>query len=99
VAGTVIQVVNTSFTTATSSVSANSCDVSATQVAMTGVTTGMVFGISASTDTSTVVGWGSTGGLILDVWPTAGYLNYKRCNQTASTITTPGAVTFNVSAR
>jgi hypothetical protein len=66
---------------------------------MTGVTTSMAFIISASSDTSGITGWGSTGGLILDVWPTAGYLNYKICNQTALTIASPGAVTFNVGAR
>jgi hypothetical protein len=98
VAGTVVMVANTTFTTSTGSVSANTCN-STVQVAMTGVTTSMAFIISASSDTSSITGWGSTGGLILDVWPTAGYLNYKICNQTAATISSPGAVTFNVGAR
>jgi hypothetical protein len=83
---------------ATPTVAANTCN-STVQVAMTGVTTSMAFIISASSDTSSITGWGSTGGLILDVWPTAGYLNYKICNQTAATISSPGAVTFNVGAR
>jgi hypothetical protein len=97
-AGAVIMVANTTFTTSTGSVSANTCN-GTVQVAMTGVTTSMAFIISASSDTSGITGWGSTGGLILDVWPTAGYLNYKICDQTAATISTPGAVTFNVGAR
>jgi hypothetical protein len=96
--GTGSTVANTTFTTSTSSVSANTCN-STVQVAMTGVTTSMTFGVTASADTSGATGWGSTGGLILDVWPTSGYLNYKICNQTTATISSPGAVTFNASAR
>ena len=90
-------VANTTFTTSTGSVGANTCN-SAVQVAMTGVTTSMTFLITASADTSAATGWGSTGGLVLDVWPTAGYANYKICNQTAASIT-PTAVTFNIGAR
>ena len=98
VAGVVVKVANTTFTTSTSSVAANTCN-STVQVAMTGVTTSMTFGITPSADTSAAAGWGSTGGLVLDTWPTAGYLNYKICNQTTAAISTPGAVTFNVSAQ
>jgi hypothetical protein len=90
-------VANTTFTTSTGSVGANTCN-STVQVAMTGVTTSMTFLITASADTSAATGWGSTGGLVLDVWPTAGYANYKICNQTAASIT-PTAVTFNIGAR
>ena len=97
-AGAVVKVANTTFTTSTSSVAANTCN-SVVQVAMTGVTTSMTFGITPSADTSAAAGWGSTGGLVLDTWPTAGYLNYKICNQTTAAISTPGAVTFNVSAQ
>jgi hypothetical protein len=98
VAGVVVKVANTTFTTSTSSVAANTCN-STVQVAMTGVTTSMTFGITPSADTSAAAGWGSTGGLVLDTWPTAGYLNYKICNQTTAAISTPDAVTFNVSAQ
>jgi hypothetical protein len=97
-AGAVIKVANTTFTTSTGSVAANTCN-STVQVAMTGVTTSMTFTITPSADTSAAAGWGSTGGLILDPWPTSGYLNYKICNQTTAAISTPGAVTFNVSAQ
>jgi hypothetical protein len=34
--------------------------------------------------------------LILTTWGTSGYFNYQICNQTSSTISSPGAVTFNV---
>jgi len=91
-------VTNTSFTTSTASVAANACNATV-QVAMTGVTTSMTFAITPTADTSGATGWGTVGGLVLDTWPTAGYLNYKICNQTASAIASPGAVTFNVSAR
>ena len=98
VAGAVIQIAPTTFTTSTGSVSANTCN-STVQVAMASVTTAMTFVITPSADTSGATGWGSTGGLILDVWPTAGYANIKICNQTAATISSPGAVTFNITAR
>ncbi len=93
----VLLIANTTFTTATSAVAANTCN-GAVTVAMTGVLTSSVFMITPSADTAAVTGWGSSGGLILDTWPTADTLNYKICNQTTSSIT-PGAVTFNVGAR
>jgi hypothetical protein len=44
-------------------------------------------------------GWGSSGGLVIDAWPSASNtMSYKICNATASSIT-PGAVTWNVGAR
>jgi hypothetical protein len=89
---------NTTFTTSTASVAGNTCNATV-QVAMTGVTTSMAFIITPTADTSGAIGWGTVGGLILDTWPTAGFLNYKICNQTNASITTPGAVTFNVGAR
>jgi hypothetical protein len=98
VAGAVVMIANTTFTTSTGSVAANTCN-STVQVAMTGVTTSMTFLITPSADVSAATGWGSTGGLVLDTWPTSGYLNYKICNQTASAISSPSAATFNVGAR
>jgi hypothetical protein len=91
-------VADTTFTTSTASVAANTCNATV-QVAMSGVTASMTFAVTPTSDTSGATGWGSTGGLMLDVWPTAGYLNYKICNQTTAAISSPGAVTFNVSAR
>lgn len=90
-------IANTTFTTATTAVSANTCN-SVVTVTMTGVATSSVFMITPSSDTSGITGWGSTGGLILDAWPTSNTLNYKICNQTGLSIT-PGAVTFNAGAR
>jgi hypothetical protein len=91
-------VANVTFTTSTASVAANTCNATV-QVAMSGVTTSMAFSITPTADTSSATGWGGTGGLVLDTWPTVGYLNYKICNQTTAAISSPGAVTFNVSAR
>lgn len=89
---------NTTVTPPTTAVGANSCSSSASTVTMTGVTTSMTFVFTPTSDASGVTGWGSTGGLVIDAWPTANTLNYKVCNQTGSSIT-PGSITFNVSAR
>ena len=91
-------VADTTTTVGTTAVAANSCT-AATAVTMTGVTTSMTFSFTPTTDISGVTGWGSTGGLVIDAWPTANTLNYKVCNQTASSITPSASVTFNVSAR
>ena len=68
---------------------------------MTGVTTGMTFAVTATTDTANVTGWGApaAGVLYITDYPSAGNFNYHVCNNTASNITTSGSVTFNVSAR
>ena len=85
----------TTFTTSTASVSANTCN-STVQVAMTGASSTSVFLITPNASTASATGWGSTGGLILTTWGTSGYFNYQICNQTSSTISSPGAVAFNV---
>ncbi len=92
------RIANTTFTVGTTAMSANTCTTAST-VTMTGVLTSSAFFISPSTDVSAVTGWGSTGGLVIDAWPTANTLNYKVCNQTASSITPSASVTFNVGAR
>ena len=89
---------NTTFTVGTTAISANSCT-SASTVTMTGVAATSVFMISPSTDVSGTTGWGSTGGLVIDAWPTTNTLNYKVCNQTGGSITPGASVTFNVGAR
>lgn len=63
--------------------------------AMTGLTTSMAPHWSFATDPRTLVGWGSTGGMVLNLWPTANTVNSEVCNVTASSITT-SAVTVNV---
>ncbi len=91
-------VADTTTTVGTTAITANSCTASTT-VTMNGVTTSMTFSFTPTTDISGVTGWGSTGGLVIDAWPTANTLDYKVCNQTASSITPSASVTFNVSAR
>jgi hypothetical protein len=61
----------------------------------------MTINVTPTADTSGATGWGATGGLILDIWPDSGggEVDYKICNQTSTPIASPGAVTFNVSAR
>ncbi len=82
------------FTTSTSVVGANTCS-GTTTVSAASATSTSVFTITPNADTSGATGWGATGGLVLDVWPTSGTLNYKICNQSGTSIT-PVAVTFNV---
>jgi hypothetical protein len=99
-------VANATFTISSSTTIANgACSPaaasSATQVAMTGVTTSMAFIVTATTDTAKVTGWGAPGAGVLYItdYPTAGNFNYHVCNNSGASITTGGSVTFNVSAR
>lgn len=74
---------------------ANSCS-GATTKTITGLTTQSVITPGYSTDPSGVVGWGSTGGMVFQTWPSAANtLSWKVCNQTSSSITY-GGITFNV---
>lgn len=93
-----LAIANTTFTNSTTAIAANSCSASASTVTMTGMATTSVIFITPSADASGSVGWGSSGGLVIDAWPTANTLNYKICNATGSSIT-PGAVTWNAGAR
>jgi len=88
------------FTVAVSSGSqaANSCS-SATTQSVTNLTTGMVVQLGYSASPASLTGWGSTGGMVAQAWPSAaGTLSYILCNQTASSISY-SAITFNGSAR
>jgi len=89
---------NTTTTNPTTAVTGNSCSAAATTVTMTGLTSTMTITFTPNADITASVGWGSTGGLVIVAWPTTNTVNYKICNQTGSSIT-PGAVTWNVSAR
>ncbi len=89
---------STTTTVGTTAIGANTCT-SATTVTMTGVATTSTFEFTPNADVSGVTGWGSTGGLTIDAWPTANTLNYKVCNQSAASITPSSSVTFNVSTR
>jgi hypothetical protein len=78
---------------------ANSSSSSAITVSMPGVTAGMTFDFTPTADSTGTTGWGNIGGLTIQAWATANTLNYKVINQTAASITTGAAITFNVSAR
>lgn len=89
---------NTTTTVSSATFNAGTCSASATTVTMTGVSTASTFAFTPSADASSLTGWGTTGGLVVDAWPTSNTLNYKICNQTAGNITS-STITFNVSAR
>lgn len=89
---------NVTTSVGTSAIAANTCNTTTT-VAMTGLTTSMTLNFTPTSDVSGVTGWGGTGGLAIDAWPTANTVNYRTCNQTAASITPSSTVTFNVSAR
>jgi hypothetical protein len=91
-------IANATTTVGVTAIAANTCATAVT-VTMTGVATTSTFAFSPNADISGVTGWGSTGGLTVDAWPTANTLNYKVCNQTNASITPSASVTFNVSAR
>jgi hypothetical protein len=92
-------IANVQITLTTSAVSANSCEASAHTQTMTGLLTTSVLSWTFATDASGVTGWGpATPGLSVDMWPTANALNWKVCNNSASSIT-PGAMTLNVGAK
>jgi len=92
-------IANTTFTNATTAVGGNSCSASAVTVTMTNLATSSVLLITPSTDVSGSTGWGTTGGLVIDAWPSAANtMSYKICNQTSGSIT-PAAVTWNVGAQ
>ena len=95
--GGVAVIPNVQLVLPTSSVPAHACT-SASTVSMPGVMSTTTFAHSFSTDADGVVGWGGTGGLAMDMWPTVNTLHWKVCNQTAAAIA-PGAITLNVSAR
>lgn len=91
-------IANTTTTVGTTAIGANACT-STTTVTMTGTATTTTFSFSPNADLSGTTGWGSSGGLTIDAWPTTNTLNYKVCNQTSASITPGASVTFNVSAK
>jgi hypothetical protein len=93
-----VGIANATTTVGTTLISANTCTGSTT-VSMPGVLTTSAFNFTPNADVSGVTGWGSSGGLLVDAWPTSGTLNYKVCNSTGSNITPGSSVTFNVSAK
>lgn len=85
-------------TVGTTAIGANTCATAVT-VTMTGLASTNTLNFTPNSDVSAVTGWGATGGLTIAAWPTTNTVNYKVCNQTASSITPGGSVTFNVSAQ
>lgn len=93
-------IANTTVTTNTTAIAANTCVAGpGSPVAMTGVATTSVFDVVPNADITGVNGWGNFGGLIISAWPTANAFNFKVCNQTGSSITPGASVTWNVGAR
>lgn len=97
-------IANTTFTVSNATFGANTCTkldstAGSSTVTMTGMATSSVISIAPAADTASIVGFGTTGGLVVDAWPTSNTANIKVCNQTASGITTGATLTFNISAR
>ncbi len=97
-------IANTTFTVSNATFTANTCTkldstAGSSTVTMTGMATTSVISIAPAADTAAVVGFGTTGGLVIDAWPTSNTANIKVCNQTASGITTGASLVFNISAR
>ena len=86
-----------------SGVNANSClptNSTYYTAAMTGVTTGMSFNFSWSTDYHAVSGWNYSGPVAYFAsYPTANQLNYQVCNNSSTNITFSSNTTWNVSAK
>ena len=69
---------------------------SASTVTMTGLTTSMTLVAGYGADPTGITGWGATGGMIFQVWPSsANTASWKVCNQTSNSISY-GAITFLV---
>lgn len=89
---------DTTVSVSSGSQGANSCS-SSTPVTMTGLTTSMVPLVGYSASPTSYTGWGSTGGMVFQAWPSAANtLSWQVCNQTASSISY-SAITFNVGAK
>ncbi|MCU1247099.1 MAG: dystroglycan-type cadherin-like domain repeat protein [Edaphobacter sp.] len=92
-------IANTTVTIGTTAIAANTCTTVATAT-MTGLATTSTLNFTPNADVASTTGWGGSGGLVIDAWPSAtNTMSYKTCNQTAASITPGASVTFNVSAR
>ncbi len=90
-------IADTTVAVTTATQTANSCSTTS-NVTMTGLTTSMVVHTGYSANPATLTGWGSTGGMVFQIWPSAANTaTWQVCNQTASSITY-SAITFNVGA-
>ena len=75
---------------------ANSCDASATTATATGAATTDAVAVTYASDPTALTGYGggTSGGITIRAWLTANTFNFKRCNETGSSIT-PGALNVN----
>ncbi len=91
-------VANTAVAVSSGTQGANSCS-SPSTVSMANLTTSMVALVGYSSSPAALTGWGSTGGMVFQAWPSAaGTMSWIVCNQTGSSITY-SAITFNLGAR
>lgn len=90
-------IANVQVTLPTTSIAANSCTTAAA-VTMTGVTLGSTFTTAFSSNPLATLGWGSQGGLVFEVWPTANTANWSVCNQTNAAIV-PGGMILNLGVK
>ncbi len=89
---------NTTIAVSSNTQAANTCSTAAS-VTITGVSTsGAGSHISAgyTSDPASLTGWGSTGGMVFHIWPSAANTaEWEVCNQTAASITY-SAITFSI---
>jgi hypothetical protein len=91
-------VANTTVAVSSGTQGANSCSAPST-VSMPNLTTSMVALAGYSSSPAALTGWGSSGGMVFQAWPSAtGTMSWIVCNQTGSSITY-SAITFNLGAR
>lgn len=74
----------------------NTCDSSATTATATGGATTDSVAVTYASDPTGVTGYGggTAGGITISAWITSNTFNFKRCNQTSSSVT-PGALSVN----
>jgi hypothetical protein len=79
----------------TSAISSGAC-ASVVSVSATGVATTDVIAATPNADPTGVTGYAvsASGSLYIQAYPTAGYVNFKVCNNTSASLT-PGALTLN----
>jgi hypothetical protein len=94
--GTVTQTIASGATAMGTTLIASAACASAVSVAATGVLTTDVIEVSFNGDPTGVTGYvpATMGMLTIIPYPTAGYVNFKVCNNTGSSIT-PGGITLN----
>jgi len=89
------------ITLPTSTITGNTCIPSSStfySATLTGAVPGATFSTSFNENPNAVVGWGATGGLVVNLWPdptTPNQLDWSVCNQSTGSVT-PGAISLNV---